>query len=139
MAGLRCGVTRGGLCGARRDGGANFKDMRSIVQNLQAGYRDQLTKLNLHAEIATKLNTRIAEEKLSAIGNLEQDLVFGDASSKELIGLVNSNPVSPPRRWRAGTSAGAHSPLRTPSRRLCHVLPHAVPCFPMVPGPGSPD
>jgi len=75
-----------------RPGDVQFKDMRSIVQNLQSGYRDQLAKLNLHVEIATKLNNRISAEKLSAIGNLEQDLVFGDATSKELIALINGNP-----------------------------------------------
>lgn len=92
-----------------RPGDVQFKDMRSIVQNLQSGYRDQLAKLNLHVEIATKLNNRISAEKLSAIGNLEQDLVFGDATSKELIALINGNPVrpTPGRRKRRKRSWGA--------------------------------
>jgi hypothetical protein len=90
-----------------RPGDVQFKDMRSIVQNLQSGYRDQLAKLNLHVEIATKLNNRISAEKLSAIGNLEQDLVFGDATSKELIALINGNPVRPTPRKRRKRSWGA--------------------------------
>ena len=68
-----------------RPGDVQFKDMRSIVQNLQSGYRDQLAKLNLHVEIATKLNNRISAEKLSAIGNLEQDLVFGGEFQEKLM------------------------------------------------------
>eukprot|EP00850_Spirogloea_muscicola_P023966 SM000413S15649 [mRNA] locus=s413:20313:25047:- [translate_table: standard] len=45
-----------------------------------------------HLQIATSINARIKEEALVDVGKLEQDLVFGDATSKELLGLLTTNP-----------------------------------------------
>ena len=44
-------------------------------------------------QIATKINSKIAECFLRDVGTLEQDLVFGDAGSKELLNLLTTNEV----------------------------------------------
>lgn len=65
------------------------RDMHRMVKDLPQ-YRDQIDKLSLHIDIATKVNEKITEYGLSDIGSLEQDLVFGDASSKELINILTA-------------------------------------------------
>lgn len=44
-------------------------------------------------QIATELNDKIKQDGLSDVGNLEQDFVYGDASSKELINILNTKQV----------------------------------------------
>lgn len=39
------------------------------------------------------LNNKIRQDGLTDIGNLEQEFVYGDATTKELIGILNANPV----------------------------------------------
>uniref|UniRef100_A0A453NUN1 Uncharacterized protein n=2 Tax=Aegilops tauschii subsp. strangulata TaxID=200361 RepID=A0A453NUN1_AEGTS len=53
-------------------------------------YTDQIDKLSLHVEIAGKLNVIIREQCLRDVGQLEQDLVFGDAGTKELINFFRT-------------------------------------------------
>lgn len=65
------------------------RDMQKMVQALPQ-YRDQIDKLSLHIDIATKVNDKIKEYGLSDIGSLEQDLVFGDVGSKELLNLLTT-------------------------------------------------
>ena len=44
-------------------------------------------------QIAGKLNTIIREQCLRDVGQLEQDLVFGDAGTKELINFLRTQLV----------------------------------------------
>jgi len=44
-------------------------------------------------QIAGKINTCIREYGLRDIGQLEQDLVFGDAGAKEVISILRSKQV----------------------------------------------
>ena len=53
-------------------------------------YREQLKRLSLHVHIATKLNTMAKQMGLHEIGKLEQDLVYGNATSKEVIKLLGA-------------------------------------------------
>uniref|UniRef100_A0A6N2JY05 Uncharacterized protein n=1 Tax=Salix viminalis TaxID=40686 RepID=A0A6N2JY05_SALVM len=46
-------------------------------------YSEQIDKLSLHVEIAGKINRIIRESGLRELGQLEQDLVFGDAGMKD--------------------------------------------------------
>eukprot|EP00245_Coleochaete_scutata_P005277 TRINITY_DN18717_c0_g1_i1.p1 TRINITY_DN18717_c0_g1~~TRINITY_DN18717_c0_g1_i1.p1 ORF type:complete len:662 (+),score=131.15 TRINITY_DN18717_c0_g1_i1:190-2175(+) len=71
------------------------RDMHKMVQALPQ-YREQLDKLGLHIHIATVLNEKIQQEGLTQIGTVEQDMVYGDASSKELINLFGSKPNMSP-------------------------------------------
>lgn len=51
-------------------------------------HREQLAKLAVHVEMASKLSACIDAGHLTDIGALEQALVYGDAGSKELIALL---------------------------------------------------
>lgn len=57
-------------------------------------YREQLSKLAVHVEVASKLSTAIDAGHLTDIGALEQATVYGDAGSKELIALL-TGPLAP--------------------------------------------
>ncbi|CAH8391570.1 unnamed protein product [Eruca vesicaria subsp. sativa] len=51
---------------------------------------EQIDKLSLHVEIARKINDLIREQGLREIGQLEQDLVFGDAGMKDVIKFLST-------------------------------------------------
>ncbi|XP_042403475.1 SNARE-interacting protein KEULE-like [Zingiber officinale] len=73
-----------------RDGGElSTRDLQKMVQALPQ-YSEQIDKLSLHVEIAGKINKIIREQGLREIGQLEQDLVFGDAGTKELIQFLRT-------------------------------------------------
>ncbi|KAL2621439.1 hypothetical protein R1flu_001644 [Riccia fluitans] len=73
--------------GSRED--LSTKDMQKIAQALPQ-YQDELEKLSLHIHIATTLNQKIKEDGLNELSELEQNLVFGGASSKELIKILQN-------------------------------------------------
>ena len=56
--------------------------------------REQLSKLAVHVEMASKLGAAIERGHLAEVGALEQALVYGDAGSKELIALL-TGPHAP--------------------------------------------
>jgi syntaxin-binding protein 1 len=47
-----------------------------------------------HLQIATTLNEKIKKDSLNDIGKLEQDFVYGEASSKDLLGIIASMQVN---------------------------------------------
>ncbi|RCV32758.1 hypothetical protein SETIT_7G028800v2 [Setaria italica] len=65
------------------------KQLQKMVQALPQ-YSDEIDKLTLHVEVAGKLNNIIKEQHLKDVGQLEQDLVFGDAGTKELINFLRT-------------------------------------------------
>ncbi|XP_044509111.1 SNARE-interacting protein KEULE-like [Mangifera indica] len=68
-----------------RDGGElSTKDLQKMVQALPQ-YSEQIDKISLHVEIAGKVNRIIRELELRELGQLEQDLAFGDAGLKDVI------------------------------------------------------
>jgi syntaxin-binding protein 1 len=77
---------------ARNGGELSTRDLQKMVQALPQ-YSDQIDKLSLHVEIAGKLNNIIREQCLRDVGQLEQDLVFGDAGTKELINFLRTQLV----------------------------------------------
>ncbi|KAK2992614.1 hypothetical protein RJ640_015970 [Escallonia rubra] len=71
-----------------RDGSElSTRDLQKMVQALPQ-YNEQMDRLSLHVEIAGKLNKIIREVGLREVGQLEQDLVFGDAGTKEFINFL---------------------------------------------------
>ncbi|KAK9906798.1 hypothetical protein WJX75_008240 [Coccomyxa subellipsoidea] len=62
----------------------DMRAMRNLVQGLPQ-YREQLARLSVHVELASRINREIDDRALIVLGKLEQDLVFGDATSKEVI------------------------------------------------------
>ncbi|XP_058104642.1 SNARE-interacting protein KEULE-like isoform X2 [Magnolia sinica] len=74
-----------------RDGGElSTRDLQKMVQALPQ-YSDQIEKLSLHVDIAEKLNKMIKELGLRELAKLEQDLVFGDAGTKDVINFLRTN------------------------------------------------
>ncbi|KAL3649467.1 Protein transport Sec1a [Castilleja foliolosa] len=74
----------------QRDGGElSTRDLQKMVQALPQ-YNEQMEKLSLHVEIAGKINNVIREMCLRELGQLEQNLVFGDAATKEVITFLRS-------------------------------------------------
>lgn len=72
-----------------RDTELSTRDLQKMVQALPQ-YSEQIDKLSLHVEIAGKINKIIRELGLRELGQLEQDLVFGDAGTKELINFLRT-------------------------------------------------
>ncbi|KAL1812872.1 hypothetical protein DCAR_0625131 [Daucus carota subsp. sativus] len=77
--------------GSRDGGDMSTRDLRNIVEALPQ-YNEQYDKLSLHVDIAAKVNKIIRESELKELGQLEQDLVFGDAGTKEVINFLRSKP-----------------------------------------------
>ncbi|XP_027359932.1 SNARE-interacting protein KEULE-like isoform X2 [Abrus precatorius] len=71
-------------------GEMSTRDLQKMVQALPQ-YSEQIDKLSLHVEIAGKINRIIRESGLRELGQLEQDLVFGDATTKEVIKFFTTN------------------------------------------------
>ncbi|KAG8662166.1 hypothetical protein MANES_01G072801v8 [Manihot esculenta] len=72
-----------------RDGELSTRDLQKMVQALPQ-YSEQIDKLSLHVEIAGKINRIIRDLGLRDIGQLEQDLVFGDAGMKDVIKFLTT-------------------------------------------------
>ncbi|XP_060169149.1 protein transport Sec1a-like [Lycium barbarum] len=74
----------------QRDGGElSTRDLQKMVQALPQ-YNEQKERLSTHVEIAGELNKVIRETGLRELGQLEQDLVFGDAGTKEVIHFLRT-------------------------------------------------
>ncbi|KAF7151996.1 hypothetical protein RHSIM_Rhsim01G0148400 [Rhododendron simsii] len=74
----------------QRDGSEiSTRDLQKMVQALPQ-YNEQMEKLSLHVEIAGKINKIIREMGLRELGQLEQDIVFGDAGTKEIINFFRT-------------------------------------------------
>ncbi|XP_058086240.1 SNARE-interacting protein KEULE-like isoform X1 [Magnolia sinica] len=79
-----------------RDGSElSTRDLQKMVQALPQ-YSDQMEKLSLHVEIAGKVNKLIRDLGLRDLGQLEQDLVFGDAGTKEVITFLRTKQDTTP-------------------------------------------
>ncbi|XP_059442296.1 SNARE-interacting protein KEULE [Corylus avellana] len=75
--------------GSRDGGELSTRDLQKMVQALPQ-YSEQIDKLSLHVEIAGKINRTIRESGLRELGQLEQDLVFGDAGMKDVIKFLTT-------------------------------------------------
>ncbi|CAI0385498.1 unnamed protein product [Linum tenue] len=79
-----------------KDGGEiSTRELQKIVQALPK-YNEIMEKLQLHVEIAGKINLQIRDMGLRDLGQLEQDLVFGDAGAKEVISYLRTNKEDDP-------------------------------------------
>ncbi|KAK8486318.1 hypothetical protein V6N13_139806 [Hibiscus sabdariffa] len=76
--------------GSRGGGEISTRDLQKMVQALPQ-YSEQIEKLSLHVEIAGKINRIIRDQGLRVLGQLEQDLVFGDAGMKDVIKFLTTN------------------------------------------------
>ncbi|XP_002511719.2 protein transport Sec1a isoform X1 [Ricinus communis] len=79
-----------------RDGAEiSTRDLQKVVQALPK-YNEQIEKLSLHVEIAGKINSIITKLGLRELGQLEQDLVFGDAGGVEVINFLRTKQDASP-------------------------------------------
>ncbi|MFS8003772.1 putative sec1-like protein [Helianthus anomalus] len=78
--------------GSRDGGQITTREMQKMVQALPQ-YNEQMDRLSLHVAIAGKINNIIRETGLKDLGQLEQDLVFGDAGTKDVINLLKEQTV----------------------------------------------
>lgn len=76
--------------GSRDGGELSTRDLQKMVQALPQ-YSEQIEKLSLHVDIAGKINRMIREMGLKEVGQLEQDLVFGDKGTKDVINFLRLN------------------------------------------------
>ncbi|KAF8413042.1 hypothetical protein HHK36_001016 [Tetracentron sinense] len=81
--------------GSRDGSELSTRDLQKMVQALPQ-YSEQIDKLSLHVEIAGKINRIIRELGLRELGQLEQDLVFGDAGTKEVINFLRTKQDATP-------------------------------------------
>ena len=63
---------------------------------LSLRYREQLASLTVHVNILSKLNGLIDGHALVEMGKLEQDLVYGNATSKEVVTFLGYHQGIPP-------------------------------------------
>ncbi|XP_073220764.1 SNARE-interacting protein KEULE-like isoform X3 [Cicer arietinum] len=70
--------------GSRNSAEMSTRDLQKMVQALPQ-YSEQMDKLSLHVELAGNINRIIRESGLRELGQLEQDIVFGDATMKDVI------------------------------------------------------
>ncbi|KAL3610028.1 hypothetical protein D5086_001048 [Populus alba] len=75
--------------GSRDGGELSTRDLQQMVQALPQ-YSEQIDKISLHVEIAGKINKIIRESGLRELGQLEQDLVFGDAGMTDVINFFTT-------------------------------------------------
>ena len=107
MACCLCCLCLGG--GARR--------LALLRSGLALRCREQLGKLYAHVELASRINRAIDERALEELGTLEQDLVYGDATSKEVITFLSNKDHA-----GALPADKVPSPL-LPSLRALHFWP----------------
>ncbi|KAK8538085.1 hypothetical protein V6N12_044223 [Hibiscus sabdariffa] len=79
--------------GSREGGELSTRELQKMVQALPQ-YSEQIDKLSLHVEIAGKINRIIRDQGLRELGQLEQDLVFGDAGMKDVIKFLSTNEAA---------------------------------------------
>lgn len=76
--------------------------------------REQLAQLSVHVEMASNLNRALEEAQLPEVGKLEQDVVFGEATSKHILEFFTTSPdLSPEAKARRGPCS---------ARTLCCVV-----------------
>ncbi|KAF3439985.1 hypothetical protein FNV43_RR18263 [Rhamnella rubrinervis] len=76
-----------------RDGSEiSTRELQKVVQALPQ-YTEQVGRISLHVEIAGKINKLIREMGLRDLGQLEQDLVFGDAVAKDVINFLRTKQL----------------------------------------------
>jgi syntaxin-binding protein 1 len=88
---------------ARRTGAEDALDVRNMRRLVQAlpQYREQLSQLSVHVEMASGINRALEADQLTAVGKLEQDVVFGEVTSKHILEFFTAYPdLSPEAKAR---------------------------------------
>ncbi|KAL4592808.1 hypothetical protein LXL04_005813 [Taraxacum kok-saghyz] len=97
------------------------RDMQKMVQALPQ-YNEQMDKLSLHVDIAGKINCAIRETGLMDVGQLEQDLVFGDAGTKDIIKFLREQSATDENKIRLLMIYVATHPEKFETDKLTRIL-----------------
>nr|KAJ0204098.1 hypothetical protein LSAT_V11C500259410 [Lactuca sativa] len=101
-----------------RDGGEmSTRDLQKMVQALPQ-YNEQMDKLSLHVDI----NGIIREMGLKDMGQLEQDLVFGDAGTKDIIKFLKEEDATDEQKIRLLMIYVATHPEKFETDKLAKTL-----------------
>ncbi|KAL7595463.1 hypothetical protein Lser_V15G27747 [Lactuca serriola] len=105
-----------------RDGGEmSTRDLQKMVQALPQ-YNEQMDKLSLHVDLAGKINGIIREMGLREVGQLEQDLVFGDAGTKDIIKFLKEQDATDEQKIRLLMIYVATHPEKFETDKLAKIL-----------------
>ncbi|KAI3792568.1 hypothetical protein L2E82_06451 [Cichorium intybus] len=105
-----------------RDGGeVSTRDLQKMVQALPQ-YNEQMEKLSLHVDIAGKINGIIRETGLMDVGQLEQDLAFGDKGTKDIIQFLREQSATDEHKMRLLMIYAATHPEKFESDKLEKIL-----------------
>ncbi|CAI9290851.1 unnamed protein product [Lactuca saligna] len=105
-----------------RDGGEmSTRDLQKMVQALPQ-YNEQMDKLSLHVDLAGKINGIIMEMGLRDVGKLEQDLVFGDAGTKDIIKFLKEQDATDEQKIRLLMIYVATHPEKFETDKLAKIL-----------------
>ena len=110
-----------GAAGAksRVDASSTTGSMRRVVENLPRFVEAQ-AKLSVHTSVAASINAALEERGLSEIGRVEEEIIFGEATSKDIVALLGS------RREGGGGGGGASSRGVRPADALRLLLLYAA-------------
>jgi len=110
-----------------KQGGGSKADMsvgamKKMVESLPQ-YREQLQKLSVHTTVAEELNAAIKLRRLNDLGHLEQELIFGEATSKDVLRLLEQ--LKPTGGTRAGALTGEAASSDRLRLLMCYFGTHA--------------
>ena len=75
--------------GGRLTGESTTGSIKRAVENLPR-FMEAQAKLSVHTSIAAQINAIIRDRGLSEIGHVEESVVFGEATSKDVVALLNA-------------------------------------------------
>ncbi|KAL7598517.1 hypothetical protein Lser_V15G21702 [Lactuca serriola] len=105
-----------------RDGGEmSTRDLQKMVQALPQ-YKEQMDKVSLHVDLAGKINGIIRKMGLRDVGQLEQDIVFGDAGTKDIIKFLKEQDAIDEQKIRLLMIYVATHPKEFETNKLAKIL-----------------
>ena len=75
--------------GGRLTGESTTGSIKRAVENLPR-FMEAQAKLSVHTSIAAQINAILSDRGLSEVGHVEESVVFGEATSKDIVALLNA-------------------------------------------------
>ena len=99
--------------GGRLDADASTGSLKRAVESLPR-FMEAQAKLSVHTSIAARLNAMLKKHGLGDVGRVEERVIFGEATSKDVVALFNefaaagaAAGAASARRWGRALAAGA--------------------------------
>jgi syntaxin-binding protein 1 len=113
--------------GGRLDADASTGSLKRAVESLPR-FMEAQAKLSVHTSIAARLNAMLKKHGLGDVGRVEERVIFGEATSKDVVALFNEFAAAGASggdgfRAKVGKGHGrrgrrGQEPVRGPERRL---------------------